>query len=97
MPKYLRNLDGTARKPRLSEGTMLSEGPVNDCMPSQHVSSPLVDSMLTAVTFRAPSVLCFFSCHTIMRSLLGGLMVKTALNVAWFERRTGECTYMSVM
>ena len=31
MPKYLRNLDGTAGKPRLSEGTMLSEGPVNDC------------------------------------------------------------------
>ena len=30
--KYLRNLDGTAGKPRLSEGTMLSEGPVNDCM-----------------------------------------------------------------
>ena len=32
MPRYLRNLDGTAGKPRLSEGTMLSEGPVNDCM-----------------------------------------------------------------
>ena len=32
MPKYLRNLDGTAGKPRLSEGTMLSEGPVNDCI-----------------------------------------------------------------
>ena len=31
LPKYLRNLDGTAGKPRLSEGTMLSEGPVNDC------------------------------------------------------------------
>ena len=32
MPKYLRNLDGTAGKPQLSEGTMLSEGPVNDCI-----------------------------------------------------------------
>ena len=35
MPKYLRNLDGTAGKPRLSEGTMLSEGPVNDCNDAQ--------------------------------------------------------------
>ena len=38
MPKYLRNLDGTAGKPRLSEGTMLSEGPVNDCRPIWAVS-----------------------------------------------------------
>ena len=37
MPKYLRNLDGTAGKPRLSEGTMLSEGPVNDCTTSTRV------------------------------------------------------------
>ena len=43
MPKYLRNLDGTAGKPRLSEGTMLSEGPVNDCT-LRDVASFLVQS-----------------------------------------------------
>ena len=50
MPRYLRNLDGTAGKPRLSEGTMLSEGPVNDCTSARLGQSPAPISRLKYYT-----------------------------------------------
>ena len=57
MPKYLTNLDGTAGKPLLSEGTMLSEGPVNDCN-STYIFQWLAIVVYTQDTVRNCIVTC---------------------------------------